>query len=151
MSHSGLRLIVPRHQFVDRRANVGVAWQIDVGNRFKGDTIMLRFSAIATFILILGLQTHAEAGTGSRWRTRTRSRVTAPRTNNSYRSASSRIRQTSRDYQASRTAASRTQSTSRSYRSSSSQRPWYINSEPAFRSQRARILYSFSGYPNAFD
>ena len=32
--------------------------------------------------------------------------------------------------------------------SRSTSTPWYINSEPAFRSQRNIILLQFSGYPN---
>lgn len=39
---------------------------------------------------------------------------------------------------------------SRNYRPTASKDPWWM-SEPAFRSQRTRTLYSHLGYPNAFE
>ncbi len=85
---------------------------------------------VSLVFVFLGIDSLAMAGVGSRWRARRR----RARTATVYRS-------TGKQYY-------RTPSPSRS--TSQSQKPWYINSEPAFNSYRTRILYSHLGYPDAF-
>lgn len=89
---------------------------------------MNRKLLIAALVFVLGIDSLAIAGVSTRWRANRR----RARTSTVYRS-------TDRQYY-------RTPSRS----TSQTQKPWYINSEPAFNSYRTRILYNNLGYPGVF-
>lgn len=97
-----------------------------------GNKGLVRALSIVALIVILGFDTSASAAPGlfGRFR-RARTRNNVQRTTN-YRAY---------NYQ---------RNVSRSYRPAASKDPWWM-SEPAFRSQRTRTLYSHLGYPNAFE